>query len=394
MWQKNIEANIKKFFAFRILSSFWFTIAIWILFIRAFNITYTQIGILEAASLIIILLLEIPSGVFADLFGHRITVFIATLVWSIGNFVIGLGNGFYAFLLGYSLLGIADAFRSGSQSALLYESLRKLKRQKDYLKIRSKIRKVITITVVTGALIGPILFNINIRLPFIINAILIFISSLIVLSIAEPYVKKKTTSLKKHYEHFIDSLRFSMKNKHVSWFIIFGVILTIPMGIFVNLLSQPYLVKIGFSILSIGGLFAIIHGTSGIIASFADKIEGKIKEKVSLLSIILIQCFAFVIMSIINAPIAAIAVIMLYISRDYKEKILDAYMNHHITPKNRATVLSISQFTIDLFAAIFVISGGYITDTFSMNTTIFLLGIVTLVLGIPHFLKRYKLLRK
>lgn len=394
MWEKTIEANVKKFFAFRILSSFWFTIAIWILFIRAFEISYTQIGILEAAALVTILLLEIPSGVFSDLFGHKITVFIATLLWSVGNFVIGFGNGFYIFLVGYSLLGIADAFRSGSQSALLYETLRKLRKAKDYLRIRSKLRKIITLTVVTGALVGPILFNINIRLPFIINAILILISSFIILTMIEPYVKKRTTSLQKHIEHFKESLKFSMDNRHVNWLIIFGVILTIPMGIFVNLLSQPYLLKIGLSVLNIGIVFAVIHGLSGIVASFADKIEGKLKEKASMAGILLIQGLSFIIMAAINAPVAAIAVVMLYISRDYKEMVMDTYMNHHIKPKNRATVLSISQFFVDLFAAIFVIFGGYITDTFNMNTTILLLGIATLVLGIPHFLKRYTNLKK
>ena len=394
MWQKSIEANVKKYFAFSFFSNFWFTIAIWILFIRAFNVTYTQIGVLEAASLIVILLLEIPSGVFSDLFGHKLTVFIAMLLWSIGNIVIGLGNGFYAFLIGYCILGITDAFRSGAESSLLYESLRKLKRQKEYLKVKSKIRRLTTLTVVTGALVGPVLFNINIRLPFLISAIFIFISSLIVLSMVEPYSKRKTTSLKKHYEHFVQSLKFSMSNKHISWLIVFGVILAIPMGIFVNLFSQPYLVKIGFSVLGVGGIFALIHGASGVIASFADKIEGKLKEKASLLSIILIQSIAFIIMSIVNAPIAAIAVIMLYIGRDYKQMILDAYMNRHIKPKNRATVLSISQFTIDLFAAIFVIIGGYIADVFSMNTAILLLGIATLILGIPHFLKRYANLKR
>jgi len=394
LWQRSIEGNIKKFFAFRILSSFWLTIAIWILFIRAFNISYTQIGILEAVSLIVILLLEIPSGIFSDLFGHKTTVFIAMILWGIGNFVIGLGNGFYAFLVGYSILGITYAFRSGAESALLYETLRKLKKQKHYLKIRSKLRKLTTITVVTGALVGPILFNVNIRLPFITNALLILASSVVVLTMIEPYIKKKITSIEKHVDHFKEALKFSVINKHIRWFIIFGVILAIPMGIFVNLLSQPYLIKIGFDVLGIGWIFALIHGISGAIASFAYKIEEKLREKVSMISIILIQSISFIIMSIINAPFAAIAVVMLYVGRDYKEMILDSYMNHHINSKNRATVLSISQFTIDVFAAIFVILGGYITDTFGMDMTILLLGVATFALGIPHFLKRYTNLKR
>ena len=389
MWQKGIEGNIKKFFSYAILSNFWFTLSIWILFIRAFDISYTQIGILEAAALVTILLLELPSGVFSDLFGHRITVFIATLLWSAGTFIVGLGNGFYIFLIGYSILGMSDAFRSGSQSALLFESLRKQKRQKDYLKIRSKLRKYVTVTVIIGALVGPVLFNLNIRLPFLINATLILASSFIVFSMVEPYKKRKTTSIQEHFNHFKESLNFSIQHKNVKWLIIFGIIVTIPMGVFVNLLSQPYLIKIGFNVVNIGILFAAIHGSSGVVASFADKIEEKIREKVSMVLIILVQGFAFVFMAILNIPLAAIAVAMLYISRDYKGMILDAYMNKQINPKNRATVLSISQFVIDLFAAVFVIVGGYITDVFSMEITILLLGIITLVFGITHFLKRY-----
>lgn len=388
-----VQSNVKKFIAYKILSNFWFTIAVWVLFIQAFKITYFQIGLLEAVALIIILLLELPSGVFADVFGHKLTVFIAMITWGIGNLVVGFGNGFYIFLIGYAITGIGDAFRSGAESALLYESLRKLKKTKEYLKIKSRIRLFITLTVLVGCIFGPILFNINIRIPILLNGLLILCSAFIVISMTEPYHKKVKNSFAKHISFFKEAWKFSVNHQHVRWFIIFGIIITLPMGIFVNLMSPPYLIQIGFNVVHIGILFAIIHGTSGLIASFSDKIESRLKERFSIISIIIVQGVAFVFMALINAPIAAIAVMMLYISRDYKEMILDNYLNQHIKPKNRATVLSISQFAIDLSAAVFVIFGGYLTDLFSLNTSLIFLGGATLVFGIPHFLKRYKLLK-
>ena len=69
------------------------------------------------------ILLEVPSGYMSDRFGRRITLISSALASVVGCFLLTFGAGFYVFALAQFLLGASDAFASGTDSALLYESL-------------------------------------------------------------------------------------------------------------------------------------------------------------------------------------------------------------------------------------------------------------------------------
>ena len=60
--------NIWKFYLFKIAGALELTIAIYVLFLLANNLSITQVMILETIFMCLILLFEIPSGIFADFF--------------------------------------------------------------------------------------------------------------------------------------------------------------------------------------------------------------------------------------------------------------------------------------------------------------------------------------
>ena len=68
-------------------------------------------------------LLEVPSGYFSDRFGRRLTLIIGVLAMMSGCLLISLGGSFAIMALGQVLLGAGIAFNSGTDNALLYDSL-------------------------------------------------------------------------------------------------------------------------------------------------------------------------------------------------------------------------------------------------------------------------------
>lgn len=67
--------------------------------------------------------LEVPSGWMSDKLGRRLTLVASAVTTLTGAALLATGDSFPAFALGQALLGTGMAFASGTDSALLYESL-------------------------------------------------------------------------------------------------------------------------------------------------------------------------------------------------------------------------------------------------------------------------------
>ena len=90
------------------------------------------------------LILEVPTGVLADLLGKKKTLLISRLFYVVEIFIIAFFNGFWPFLIAKVISGIGVSLSSGTESALLYDTLKRLKKEKDYKKISGKKSFILT----------------------------------------------------------------------------------------------------------------------------------------------------------------------------------------------------------------------------------------------------------
>ena len=88
-------------------------------------------------------------------------------------------------------------------------------------------------------------------------------------------------------------------------------------------------------------------------------------------------------MGIINHYLILIAVIGFYIVNNYKDIIIDNYINQSIDSESRATVLSVQSFVNNIFISILFVFIGYLTDMFSVDTVLISMGIITGVACLP-----------
>lgn len=387
---KDIESNILKYYLISIFGGFWFILPISILYLQSFGLSYTQIGILEFVAGLFAILLEIPTGVFADLIGRKWSVFIACIFWVISMAMIGMGSTFIIFLVGFALWGISEAFFSGAISALLYDSLKKTKMEHKYLKIRGKMLLLSSIALIFGSILGAYLYGINIRLPWLVYAFTSLITVIIALTMTEPYKSNKKYNLTNQLDHIGESFKFTFTHKEVRWLIIFSVLSIVPIYIFLSLMEQPYLVKVGFSITSLGIIYAMTRGGIGLLATFIFKIEEKLGEAVSFFLVTLIYAIGFILLGLINLPIVVLILILMYFARDYQNVLIETYINKHINSKQRATVLSIQNLSISIAITISVLIGGLFLDMFSLNQVLIVLGILTFVIIIPYLISKYR----
>jgi hypothetical protein len=96
--------------------------------------------------------LELPTGRFADRFGHRASLIVGSLVQTVGMLWCWLGRDVPDLIVASALVALGDAFRSGADEALLYRSCAALGREDAFQRIVARAA-----TAELAALVGLVL---------------------------------------------------------------------------------------------------------------------------------------------------------------------------------------------------------------------------------------------
>jgi len=91
-----------------------------------------------AAGDLALLLIEIPTGWFADRYGHKTSLVVGSAIQVAGMLACWLGHGIAGLMAASVLVAVGDAFRSGARQALLYRSCVALKREDAFLTIEAR----------------------------------------------------------------------------------------------------------------------------------------------------------------------------------------------------------------------------------------------------------------
>ena len=158
--KKSLSGNIWKFYLITALG-IRFIAPIRILYLISYGLSFAQIGMMELAASIAIIVLEVPTGIFADVVGRKSSKLIAYGLSIMAFSLMSFGSTLPVFIFGWALSGAADAFESGAGDALIFDTLKEMGREGQYLKLKSNFLIVNTISVIVGSLVGSYLYSIK-----------------------------------------------------------------------------------------------------------------------------------------------------------------------------------------------------------------------------------------
>ena len=121
------KTNIKRQLGLLYISNFLFNIhiagAAWVLLLVSDGYSLIQVGFAETVFHIVSLMAEIPSGMFADVFGRKKSLLLSCIMSMFSSLVRGFVPGFAAVCISVGFSALSYNFISGSDSALAYDSL-------------------------------------------------------------------------------------------------------------------------------------------------------------------------------------------------------------------------------------------------------------------------------
>lgn len=183
----NLSSNIPKLYAYAFLKMTLFPMAIITLFWKdQIGLSLTEILLLQGLFSLAATLLEYPSGYVSDRLGYRFALSLAAALGVAGWIVYLFAGTFAGVLAAELLLGGSYAFVSGSDAALLYETLHATDQEHLYARLDGRMTGFAQGGEAAGALLAGVMYSAWSLLPFLLQVGVWLTAFLLARSLTEP----------------------------------------------------------------------------------------------------------------------------------------------------------------------------------------------------------------
>ena len=370
---------------------FWglsFFIPIWILFFQSRGLSLAEIGFVISGTYIASILLEYPTGIFADKYGRKISLILSILLYALALLVEVTAHSTTQFFIGAVLTGASWAFVSGAKEALIYDTLKEKKLERFNSKVLGSLDAVGAIGGILSALLGSFFFTIKSTLPYWLSIIALSLAFISMLLIKEPKYKKDGETIEA-FKNFKDGLNLALKNPILKSLLLLYVPLFFFEEAWYNA-HQPILIGLGLPVILLGTYQAaktILFAVGGVALP---RLLDKFSHKTLLGAIIFLEVITWVILGTNNLyAVIIISYVLLLIHQLWNY--VDADIIHdHISSNVRATTLSARQMVISILWVFNPWLMGYLVNTFSRNILFPIFGGIVLLTATIVFLSRKK----
>jgi MFS family permease len=369
---KNLPENTLQLYLIKVAKWFNLVMPIVVLFYQDNGLSMSQIFLLKSIYSIAMVATELPSGYLADVWGCRRTILFGAILGTIGIIIYSISSNFASFAIAEVVLGVGFSFVSGADSAMLYDSLKAQNRESEYIKFEGRITSAGNFAEALAGVAGGLLATISLRTPYYFQIVVAAIAIPAAFFLKEPKHIQERVHLKMKEILSIVKLTYLQPEMRSAILISsFTGAATLTYAWFV----QPYFEKAGVPVSVFGILWTLLNLSAGVFSMFSYRIERLLGRKSTLLLIISFLSLGFILTSV-EISLAGIAILFgFYMVRGVATPVLKDYINQYTDSKVRATILSVRNFEIRIiFAAIGPVL-GYLTDTFSLQTALMVMGI-------------------
>ncbi len=393
MYDKAITRQLMKFNMYGFFKNLRFFDPFLLLYLTYNNLTLTQIGFLWAIREVVIYVLEIPSGVFADNYGRKLELVICFIFYIASFVMFYLGSSFSEFVIAFALYGFGEALRSGTHKAMILEFLDYHKLTTSKSKVYGKTRSYSMIGSAVSSIFAILLIKIlpELSMLFLVAIIPYIIDFFLILSYPN-YLNTKT----KHKFSFSEFLQGTLlviatsvkevKLRKVlldsaSYNAIFKTIKDyIQIIIFALLISS-----IGNEDNSIEIIIGIVYAGMFILSAIASRYSHLLLTKISkdkLLRLIWIASSVTSVLLVIlgNSLITTIGLFSLfYVLLNIRKPIMVEKISEEISPDLRASILSVESQLTSLLIIVLAPLFGFIFDRFGINYVFVSIAVISIV---------------
>lgn len=309
---------------------------------QAKGLSMTEIFLIESVSWILMLLLEVPWGWFADRFGYKKTLVIGNIVFFLSKIIFFAASSFSVFLLERVFLSIALSGLSGCDITLLYLSKGE---DQSSEKIFARYRWCSISGLLAASLLSPLILKISLEATTFLTMIPYGIAA------AATFFLADVRGNHEKKPNIRESFRIVFKNKRFILFVISAALVTEAVQCVTVFLNQAQYVRSGIGMKYFGPLLALMQVIRLITvkSSWLSGRFGKLRSIGGLFSVILLGCSGLIFTT--SPAISIILIGLVGGSMALAEPMIIDEQNRSVTTSDRATILSVYSMCGSMIAA-------------------------------------------
>lgn len=396
----NIRKQMRKIYFFEGLVCLQLTGVIWVLVLLQRGFSLVQVGIAEGVFHVTSMICEVPSGMAADVFGRKRTLALSGLAGMISCLLIGFGEWEGWIYLGMMFSALNYNLISGTEEALMYDSLVTVGEQDSYKKRRFYMTLIGNLCNAAGSLAGPWLLVFGYQKVYGFCAVLQLCCVGLSWTMAEPLVTEGQKQRQERpfegmtdriREHVCHTFQFMKEHPGTMCKLFADAAIACP-GFLTLMYLQKHLVNCGLPEKWIGVplLFIPLAGTAG--SWLASKCNAGLKKVIAVCGILcgIGTCMAG--SSVIWAAIAGAVIGRICLG--FTELCVSERVNEEFSSDQRATLISVDAM---LYSVLMVIASpvtGYLGNRYGMKILFLVLGgiLATMtIVGMIWYIQKEKL---
>ncbi len=386
---KPLTKRLLPLYIAKFLRNFIFWYAIEKLFMTTIGYTDATIGVMAGVYSIMSVAMEVPSGILADRWSRKGVMILSAVCMVLSSYIGWVSYSVPMFLVSAIFWGFFDALASGTDSAMLYDTVLEEQGHTDnYEKISGRFEAIGGLALIASAVIGGLIGDhLTLRYAFLLSVIPATLAIISLLFYKETKFHKQSADT--HIiAHTKGTFKAVLRNPNLIWLLVTMLALSTINSLNGELYQLWYLaLRSPATLYGIAG--AIILGTYGTGGLFTSHLASKRRIFMSLL-IIFAAGFALIISR--TLIITVIAQFMIGFISFALGLVLMAQVQRQLPSKYRAGAGSVINSVARLIFIPTVLLFGYVSDAVSVFTASWILVILGAI-GIYSEL-RAKILRQ
>ncbi|MHB8127887.1 MAG: MFS transporter [Mobilitalea sp.] len=392
----NISRNIKTDYIYCFFKNFDISNSIWVLYLVYKGMSLWQIGIVEGIYHLTSFLFEVPTGALADLLGRKKAILVGRICSALSSILCLFGHNMWHFALAFAISAIGQNLNSGSEEALVYDSMKQSGQENRYIKVNSRLNVIIEIAQGTATVLGGVIAEYSFAWCYIISVIIALIALVPAVLFTEPDINGESKKddlensivriqlknkinvisvLKEHFRISITIIRSDTKLRNILLY--YPMVFTFHTIVFFY--GQEFFSSLGLNKIEISMIMLLASGISllGAITSerFLLFFDHKAKYVAST-----IMGIGIIVMSRHNLIVSVIAFAIINYANAVLYPIQSQAINELIPSKQRATIISVNSMIFSILMFVLFPLCGFIADKSDLHFVFLGLGILQLLI--------------
>ncbi|RMH44813.1 MAG: MFS transporter [Deltaproteobacteria bacterium] len=340
--------DLRLFYLFRLLATSYLWVPIFVYFFESRGLQWSEISILGAIYCGVVILVEIPTGAFADRIGRRRSMMAGTLAMVAACVTAYFAHGFAAFAIAEVLAATSMSLCSGADSAYLFDLLVDNGRADEYAHHEGRASAWHFAGQTLAFAAGGVLAEIDLALPYLATAAVSAAAFGVALlmdgeraAIVSRPLRPAREEARAYFRHMRESLRAARSNRALLWVIGYAAVVFALLKA-IAYLYQPLLKAQSFGYAEVGFIFAGVYAVASFVAHQADALRRQYGEDVLVWGVLIALAGSFLLLGQVRSEWVMMLLLVQAIATGLYSPLVKPLLNRQIASSDhRATVLSI-----------------------------------------------------